>query len=73
VLWSHPTGADRQEMEDSLDGSWKPWYNERARRDRNSSFSKRIEAFLASRAGELGGIHPNRWLGGQDGLRMRSS
>lgn len=40
--------GERQLMEDNLDGSWKPRYNERERSDWKSSFSKRIEGFLQS-------------------------
>jgi hypothetical protein len=35
-------------MDDNLDGSWKPWYNESERRDRTSSLRKHIEDLLES-------------------------
>ncbi len=60
-------------MEDNFDGSWKPWYNEHERMDRQSSFSKHLEAFPESQAGELDGICPSHWLGGESGFAVDSS
>ena len=43
----------RGTREDSVDGSWKPWYTERGWKGWQSSLSKHIEAFPESRAVHL--------------------
>jgi hypothetical protein len=48
VSLSRPDWAYGQEIDDNLDGSWKPWYNEPERMDRESSFSRHVEDFLES-------------------------
>lgn len=45
---SRPDSAYDWEIDDDLDGSWKPRYNEHERMDRKSLFSKHIEAFVES-------------------------